>query len=190
MLDFVNSFIEKKVEIEDKKLFQYGLSSLIKYLILLNITLFFSIKYRYILSSLIFIFVFILIKTNIGGFHFQNKYICFIVSLLVINVVPIIIQFYPIKKTFSLLLGIVCSIFILTICPISSKNKKLKYEDIIYYKKNIKRIIFIIFILYFILLKLNLVLILNSLSAVLICITIDIVIHIIGKRRDEYGKAT
>lgn len=182
MIDKLSVIIKEKVQIEDEVLFKYGLNSLLNYTILFVVTLYFSIKYNYTFAVILFTLFFVIIKTHVGGFHFDNKIVCFSFSLASINLFPIIIQSYPLEKWIILILGLSCSSILYFICPISSHNKTLNANEIIYFKHTIRKILFSFSIAAVIFFKFNWLICLNSLSFALIICTIDILLCILERR--------
>ena len=81
--DFVIWAYRNKLLMDYKKrdVYEYAIQVILYNAMLLVITFLISIFTRNIQSFIMFIIFFIMLRRNLGGFHFKNKYVCMTVSI-------------------------------------------------------------------------------------------------------------
>ena len=142
MNKFIYKVLIKNNIILDEDVFYYGWSILKQYFIFFLITIPISIYCGIIFETLSFLAIYIPLRRYIGGFHFNRKYVCTIVS----SVVTIFASFISSKLQCNLLL--ISTTYL--IAPVDHVNKRLSsQEKYIYKKKSIKIEIFYVFLVIF-----------------------------------------
>ena len=150
MNKFIYKVLIKNNIILDEDVFYYGWSILKQYFIFFLITIPISIYCGIIFETLSFLAIYIPLRRYIGGFHFNRKYVCTIVS----SIVTIFASFVSGKLQCNYMLITLTNLLLITatylIDPVDHVNKRLSSrEKDIYKKKSIKIEIFYFFLVIF-----------------------------------------
>lgn len=123
--------IEKQIIKEsDQDIYKYGLEN--SYLILINVltTIIIGIFAGRLVFTLVFLLSFITLRSFAGGFHLESKFLCYIVSNLIL-IVPLFGQefFYQFTTNISrtIMLALVFLV-IMSLSPVECRNRK--YDSI------------------------------------------------------------
>lgn len=131
----------KIIEEKERRLYRYCVEGLVEMVGNLLITLLIGFLFGKMAETLIFLIVFIPLRSIAGGCHVQNGTHCFLISLILFFVVIMSAGYFWHN------LAMVCSIryylaaitYICLFGPVDCKNKRLDQEQ----KKNLKKRIFI-----------------------------------------------
>lgn len=130
MINKIYEEIQKKGINLDEDVFNYGMLVLNQYLIYFAIVIPISICYGMLFELAIFILVFIPLRKNLGGFHFENKKLCTLFSVLITFLILLLSQ----KVIFNnIVIIFFCYLFFLVITikikTVDHKNKKLDEKE-------------------------------------------------------------
>lgn len=137
MNKFIYKVLIKNNIILDEDVFYYGWSILKQYFIFFLITIPISIYCGIIFETLSFLAIYIPLRRYIGGFHFNRKYVCTIVS----SIVTIFASFVSGKLQCNYMLITLTNLLLITatylIAPVDHVNKRLSSREKDIYKKNL-----------------------------------------------------
>lgn len=148
--NLVRSFTELGViNKEDQNIYIYGAEVAIIYLMNFAAMIIISILLGMVKEFLIFMLIFIPLKSYTGGYHAPNYKICFFISCLVVTTVLIAAKYMTGYFDVVQLLTIIAisGIIIYKLGPIEDKNKPLTENDIVKYRGKILLIFIIEFML-------------------------------------------
>ena len=142
----INNFVEKKViNQEDESIYAYGTEIAVAYILNLIAIFIIAAMMDMLIYCIIFIMIFVPLKSYTGGYHASNYKSCFILSCLIVTVVLFITKNVPFKiPTYILILTMALSgALVYIIGPIEDQNKSLTKIEFVYYKGKIKSIVII-----------------------------------------------
>lgn len=134
----------------EKDIFLYGYRIFTDYLLFSFITLPILIYNKCLKIAIIFIFLYSLLRKYIGGYHFNNRYLCIIISSLVTMFISIFINLFKFNKWIVWIISCILIINTILFTPIDHKNKKLNFKEKKYYKKKaiLIEIVYVIMLLF------------------------------------------
>lgn len=113
MNDRIYSYLLQNDVIIDRELFDYGLFTIKTYSSYLIVILPVSFIFGSLFETLIFVFLFISLRRFIGGYHLENMNMCFLFSVILAIVIPLIARAFQATSIILLMvLFVLC--FILT----------------------------------------------------------------------------
>ncbi|MEG0408136.1 MAG: accessory gene regulator B family protein [Bacilli bacterium] len=130
--ELITDFILSENTEYDQSVYSFGIYIFLYKLIFFIIVMLIGILQNEIVLSFIFFTTFMLLRKYTGGFHFENEYTCFIIS--------IILAFYSLVLTknnmhLPLIFLIVVDILTIAGAPIENRNKPLDLSERKAYKK-------------------------------------------------------
>lgn len=138
--DFI---LKQDVKIE-YDVFSYGYSTVKTYFFFLIFVIPICIYTNMIIETLLFLLVYISLRKNLGGFHFNNQIICFIISVFISILVPLLSnKIGEISIIVRITIVILSYIIINKIGVVDHKNKKLNEKEKEFYFKRVNSILFI-----------------------------------------------
>jgi len=153
--------INNIIPTEKKEVYLYHIYIKLSKFAFIIISLLISYVYFDIINSLIFLYIFLRLRSLSGGFHLNNSFLCFISSILLVisgnilatNIINIFDSFLSRTMLFLLVL-IICHISV-SIAPINHPNLKLTLKEALALKQKLKIVIIRISIISTILLIFN-----------------------------------
>lgn len=147
----INKYLIKKmldyhiIEPEDIEIYTYGLTNGV--IIIANIftTLLFAYFIKKVDTAIIMLLSFIPLRSFSGGIHCKNKITCYIISNITIIILLITQNFFLKFPIFLLCIALVSGIYIFFNKISSSDKRSLDNQEILYYSMVKKNIIFILF---------------------------------------------
>lgn len=133
---FVKVFLNKNnIYIEDD-IFNYGMDILVNYLLFIICILPFSLLFNCVIEILGFLITFISFRQYLGGLHFKNEKVCFIFSLFITILIPLICKNIPfLNLIIRFLICFSTLLVIYFIGVIDCENKILDITDKAYFRK-------------------------------------------------------
>lgn len=105
-------------------------------LIFLSMSIYMIFETTIFLEVVVFMVVFINLRSRFGGFHFKNETICIVISILI----PIVCSTIAVKYNFYLkilvIVYFIAFMLAISIGTIDNENKRLKYEKKKKFKKD------------------------------------------------------
>ena len=131
----IRSILKNNNVFIDNDIFDYGFTILVTYLMYLLFIIPIALILSELFEVLLFIILFIPLRRYIGGFHFNNQYYCFIVSITLALILPYIV--IRIVLPLSAIITIVIFTYIITykIGVIDHYNKVLNEKEKHLYQK-------------------------------------------------------
>lgn len=126
----INSLINNAiVKQEERKIYYYCIEGLIEIVGNLFIILMLGIILGKFIETLIFLFVFIPLRSIAGGYHVQNENICFVLSIIIFIIVIFSASYFAnhLSISWSIKMHLLSSLNIILLCPVDSENKRLSY---------------------------------------------------------------
>lgn len=140
-------FIKKNIiDIQEKEVYCYCFELLIAFLINLNIAIIIGFACLQFLETIIFIVVFLSLRTAAGGFHAKTHFRCITLFSIVFLIFILIIKLTNISPIVNITLLTISSIIVNLLSPIDCKENRLEQHI----KNKLKIKIFIFTIIYFI----------------------------------------
>ena len=139
--------INNIIPMEKKELYLYHIYMKLSKFAFIIISLLISNIYFDIIDSLVFLYVFLQIRSLSGGFHLNNSFLCFISSILLIisgniiasNIISVFDSFLS-RIILFLLSLIICHISVY-MAPINHPNLKLSLKEALALKQKLKIVI-------------------------------------------------
>lgn len=129
--------LNKTISKDEYELYIYGLFMLISQLLYLTITIIFGCIFSCIIESMIFYISFQFIRKFAGGYHASTELKCEILSTLSILVCIVIIHLSHTNnfQTLLLIMSVIASLFIFSMCPVDTLEKPLSEKEFKYFRK-------------------------------------------------------
>lgn len=151
--NIIDKQVKNKIIVEEEiNIYRYGYFLLLEVLINIIISFFIGIVFKDINTVLIFLILYIPLRTYSGGWHANKLWKCTFISSMILVLIEIISNYC--LKYVSLIhcipIVVMCYIYILLVSPIDTESKLLSEEEKKVYKKKVGVIIFVhIFIFLF-----------------------------------------
>ncbi|MBQ8133639.1 MAG: accessory gene regulator B family protein [Clostridia bacterium] len=131
------------VDHDDKELYKYGINRMLMLTLMFISTIFLEIILGGSFQGLIFLVLFILLRSYAGGFHVSKPIGCYILTMMIITTFLLVIKFVEFDRAVLLIVILIADIVIAFLSPIEAKNKPLdSMEKIIYKKRTLINLIF------------------------------------------------
>ena len=128
--------LEKELDsLEDKEIYEFGLSMLKTSIIGIIIAFIICVITREILYGVLIVVFLLPLRQNAGGFHLDSKYQCMIVSFIIYFYLLMIAKFLQPSMMETILFYLLSLVMILSFAPVDSNNNKLDREDINVFRK-------------------------------------------------------
>ncbi len=159
---FVNSsikFIMKYQECDDLKLkkLNYGLQGIYSLVIKLSVIIIIAIITKTIYQTLLFLLFYSGIRTYSFGWHAKTNIGCWISSIIVYNIIPILIKNYTIPNTIGYIILAFTLLSIIIWSPADTEKRPLIRKEHRMKCKTISTIVTIVYIILFILNENNMI---------------------------------
>ncbi len=122
---------------EDVELCRYGLTLLCSSVIQLFVILIISIFIRNLFETICFFIAFIPLRLYVGGYHAETRKKCFLTSLTIYLIFTVILYWSEpsLYLFWSRLLSLISFCVVYIFAPIIHKNRNVKVEEKIYFRK-------------------------------------------------------
>lgn len=132
----------KVINIEDRDIYIYGFEIILSTLIVTGTLLTLGIILNKILLTLVFMFIFIILRIYTGGYHSEKFKSCFVISIAIYLSELLLNDLVAdnLKLKVGIILILIASSIIYRLSPVEHKNNPLSFEDKKKYKK-ISRVI-------------------------------------------------
>lgn len=128
-------------DINDLDLFQFGLKKFLNYLTMVISIIMCSVLLQNVELSIIFALSFFYMREYCGGLHLKTKLGCFCFSLIFLLFFPYLIKIFSINIIALNTIYILSILGSLQVAPVDHRNKKIRVEQKIYFRKKLlKRI--------------------------------------------------
>ena len=140
MLNKVSCAIVKKFELfglvndENREIYLFGSSQLLMLLINLISMIFIGILFRQTAQCLLYMALFVPLRTFAGGYHACSSRKCYVYSMLCIATAMLIIKLNFLNCAVCYGIAAVCGVIIFKLAPVEDKNKPLDDVEIIHYR--------------------------------------------------------
>lgn len=167
---------------EDKELYAYGLQQGL--FIILNIltTLLIGQVCGMFWQSLLFMAIYLPLRSFAGGFHAKTPTLCYLYSIILTSAVLLAIRFIPWTNYICLGLAVLSGAGILILSPVEDSNKPLDKLEITVYKNRTRIILIAELLMYLLVLGLGKLYILPVITVSLFALSIML---ILGKVKEE-----
>lgn len=152
-----NKLITKLIQLgnikeDESELYTYGLQQSI--FIILNVLtiLFIGLLFGMLWQSIVFMSIYLPLRSFAGGFHAKSPLFCYIYSIILILAVLLSIKYIPWSNSICLFLLAFACIVILILSPVEDLNKPLDQIEVVTYRKRTLIILTLELMIYFILL--------------------------------------
>lgn len=137
------------IDIDDRDTYIYGLEIILSSLVVTGTLLTVGIILNKFLLTLIFIFVFVILRSFTGGYHSQKFQSCLVISLTIYASELLLNHIMPasIKHEVGIVSLIACGLMIYKFAPVEHKNHPLLEEEKRKYKRISRVIISLILLL-------------------------------------------
>ncbi len=133
-----------EIEAEDAELYEFGLYSLISYLLGLLITVTLGLALGLVLEALLFFFAFKALREYAGGYHASTQFRCALISVGTVILFFLVLRFLPVSTFAYVMIAFPSSLVIFIFSPIEAVNKPLTKSESREYKKRARLILLLI----------------------------------------------
>lgn len=140
MLQKVSCAIVKRFELfglvndENREIYLFGSHQLLMLLINLISMIFIGILFHQTAQCLLYMALFVPLRTFAGGYHACSSRKCYVYSMLCIVAAMLIIKLDFFNFAVYYGVAVVCGVIILRLAPVEDKNKPLDDVEIIHYR--------------------------------------------------------
>lgn len=132
---------QRVISSEDKELYRYGVQQGLNLLLNLLTTFVIGILCGMLMASLLFIVVYMPLRSFAGGYHAKTHLRCYLYSILMITAVLLVIRFLPLGMLICSCLMLVGGIIIVLLAPVEDSNKPLDEAEQCVYRKRTQLIL-------------------------------------------------
>lgn len=140
----VNSFVRNGiVTAEDRELYQYGVKQGLTVALNIATTLVVGLLLNMVWQSALFMLAYIPIRVFAGGYHAKTPLRCYMLSVVMIAVVLLTMQFISFTAFACVSLSVLSALIIVLLSPIEDMNKPLdETETRVYRKRTLAVLVF------------------------------------------------
>ncbi|MBP3339099.1 MAG: accessory gene regulator B family protein [Lachnospiraceae bacterium] len=134
----INRQIKNKTILENEvNIYRYGYFLLFEILINIIISIFIGMMFRDMETILVFLFMYVPLRTYSGGWHANKLWKCTLISNLILVIAEVIINYWIeyISVTNGLFVAIWCVVLILVFSPVDTETKILNEVEKKIYKR-------------------------------------------------------
>lgn len=164
------------IKSEDRELYVYGFNQGITILLNLITTLCIGLLFGSVVELLVFMAVYIPLRSFAGGYHAKTPLRCYLSSIVMLIIVSVAIQYVALEIWMHYIIVAVSAIIIGVLAPVEDRNKPLDEMEMKVYKRRTIFIVIIEIAVFVILDFLKLELIYDSISYELIFTSIVLVL--------------
>lgn len=132
------NMVEKKlIEDDDFELYHYGLFIVMTDVFLLVVSILMGLVLKTLLSSIVFLVVFMLSRRYAGGMHVKTEACCLTLTLsfLLLSNIAIKLSLDNESALLCLILQSICTVILVTVSPVTTPQKELEESEKIMFKK-------------------------------------------------------
>lgn len=126
MIDRIINVLERNNAFtpEDKEFVRYGLKMALLELVNVISIIFIGVLMGMVWESVIFLVVYIPLRSFVGGYHAKTELMCYLMSVLLVASILGIVKYFSLEELKYYILIVSCLV-ILFLSPVESKNKPL-----------------------------------------------------------------
>lgn len=148
--------IERDIILKEKRcIYQYGFQIGLEVTINTIISICIAIMFNMVVETLVFFFVFILLRSYAGGLHLNSYMKCLIGSCLSLTGLLYVVGNIDLDNVLSEIIVVVSLVMINCLSPVIDSNRPVSDDMLIVFAKKLKTSLFIIFLLSFFLFYFN-----------------------------------
>lgn len=140
----LNMGVIKKAEYE---MYRYGFQTALEMQSCIIIGILISVKMEMFLEFWVFLGIFILLRSYVGGLHFDKFVTCLIFSAFVLITTLMIVKKYQFPDNTAIIIVICLSMIIKFFKPINNKNRVVEKDEEIIFRRRVNNILFLIILL-------------------------------------------
>ncbi|SFR91735.1 accessory gene regulator ArgB-like protein [Anaeromicropila populeti] len=140
-----NLVCDGTIEADDRELYAYGLNQGIIMLINISLTIGIGILLQMFLETIVFMLVYMPLRSFAGGVHAKTQTRCFIYSMLLVVGVLLAIKYFPVNEILIIAAAAVSSAIIFVLAPVEDLNKPIDDVERKIYGGKARRILGICF---------------------------------------------
>jgi accessory gene regulator B len=129
------------VSADDKELYQYGFQQAAFMLLNISTTILVGAIFNAVWESIVFLLVYIPLRSYAGGYHAKSPRTCYLLSILLTAGTLFGIMFIPWNNASCLLTVVGASLAMLLLAPVENSNKRLRPTEKMIYKKRVRIIV-------------------------------------------------
>lgn len=135
--------LKESIKEDEMELYAYGLELAVGIFINILTTIFIGMIFGMVLESMIFLLIYIPIRSYAGGYHANSNLKCYFLSCLLIIFVLLVIFYMPDKSYINITIGVICvaTPIILILAPIEDYNKPIDDKERQVFKNKIRLIL-------------------------------------------------
>lgn len=155
-IKLTNYILRKKViQKEDYDVYQYGFQSFLEILTNILCSIIIASLLNMLLECIVFFLIFIPIRSFNGGFHLQKYYACLLFSCMALTIVLLMVKYLVAPLHISFILYLISLLLIILIGPVDHPNRKVDFDENIFFKWKTNVTLFLSLILAIVLLLNN-----------------------------------
>lgn len=167
------------------EVYEYGFFSTLEILAAVITSMCIAAWFNMMTECIAFIFLFCVLRSYAGGFHFESFSICYIISSMITIGVLLFVKMcnIPLIIIWSLM-GIFTTLFYI-VEPISNAAKTINTEENVYFKKKLRYLLFIISALFFVSILVKQY---RYASLISVAVTLTFLLMVMGKWKDKWNR--
>lgn len=128
---------------EEQELFTYGLGQGLIMLSNMVISVIIGLMFGMVWQSIIYMLLYIPIRSYAGGYHSRSQIRCFFLSIILITAVLWGIKYLLWTSFICLIISLIAGSVIFILSPLEDSNKPLEPIEVIVYKKRVRIILLV-----------------------------------------------
>ena len=164
----------------DKELYRFGFNQFLTIIFNVVTTLIIGCAFHMVISSVIFLIVYVPLRSYAGGYHANTPWRCYVLSTLVIALVLIILKYFTNLLVCYAIVLIAGTILCLLLSPVSDQNKPFDDTE----QKVFKKVSHMILIIEIILSIIAFFVYLNLFKIISLAVFIEGIMLVLGKLKN------
>lgn len=121
----------------ERPIYQYGLEVFLEMILAYLSILILALIFGNIFETVVFLFVFMLLRTYTGGFHASTRFRCYVLSLCMYGCFSIILFVFPENWISDVAMGnaLITFVTVSVLSPIVHENRHVEVQERRYYRK-------------------------------------------------------
>lgn len=136
LANYIADKLIKKNAIDPKKkdIYVYGLELLISFLFSTSLVILIGLMIGKLIPTIVFLTVYILLRSYSGGYHANSYWLCTIVTLSVYISVILLATYLTVNSIAFIVLFLIGVVILYVFAPIENVNKEIRPKDALRYK--------------------------------------------------------
>lgn len=158
---------------DDLEIYEYGIQCELEIMLFIFLSSYIAYLFKMPLEYLVFLLMFMPIRSYAGGLHLKKYSTCLVCSLLTLVFVMTVAKYVPFSTQLTVFVSVILLLILWNITPVNHKNREINAQEEYHLRAKLRKILCIvaITIIFFSVFKLCRVLVVQAVTLLIIVIS-------------------